>query len=558
MLDKPTAPAEGGVQPQVGAQSISNESLTEDVQSGDPGRVSKAIDIMQRIENGEITLEQLNQPPADPNAAPPTPPVAPPAEPTPQPVPALAAQPPSAPAQPQEPVPPPIGTPGTEPAAAPVITPQTPPAQTTRKYYDFSYRNSEAQLDDQDGHLGFKTPEGMKKALAHKTMWISDVETERDEARNRASDEIRKREEAERKATELQAKIDAMGTAAPSAAPSAPAPAPAPAAPPVQPEPSLVVPDAPVRPELPADPSDWSNEDAVAFTKWQNDLTDYTTKMTGTVSQLVTRPTEAQLEVPEQLTQAISEMQNQIKTVTESMSTMIQERAQLAQERASEAYWNSSRDFQRRHTKEFGTDKDIREVHKDCQQWMRRVAEANGVTLPYNPTDEDNRKYTIDRLALVGSYLANDPQVVANCQAFNPPDGYQQYFKMGDLLAARKEYIAQGLLGSNASLQDAWVLQQDKNGTLDQGIQNVEVAAQARGAEAALRSQTDHQQQDAVTIPPEAAQQGLAEEGWTQQEIIEALNASGDELARNPQLRARKAKIMASLPAHQRTFVPTA
>jgi len=513
---------------------VTIESLTEMATSNDHAQVSRAIELMEKIDSG-TSIDDLNIE-IGAVAAPVVP------DPVVVPDPADAAAVPS-----PAPVVAPAPVDATDQAAAPAATAAPAPNTEPKKFYDFSFRGAPTQMTDSDGFLGYGSMEGMKKALAHRTLFLNDMQDDRNNAHSRASEEARKRAEIEKEASDLRSKIAAFS----GVAPGTPPPIVAPAA-----EAQFDVPVAPTPPDIPADPSDWSDEDASADKAWRTATSEYNTKMAAVVARLITRPPTTAGISPE-IAQQIADIKAQLAATTEVISQTAAERAALASEKKAVAYWSGIKKFSDRHA-DYSMPDAPDAVDKSVKAWMDQLAYANGVTLPYAPTQEDVKKYENDKLNLVGSYLENDPQVVERGSAFTPPDGYKAYFALGDLHRTHAEYIQAGVLGQNSTIEDAWLRKQHLDGGFDTSVASLEVTAQARGVDNALQSLAEHQAGDAVTIPNDsAAGQGHADAGWTQAEIIEALSATADVLAANPQLRAKRAKIMASLPEHQRTTVST-
>jgi hypothetical protein len=361
------------------------------------------------------------------------------------------------------------------------------------------YGGVEYKFDDPDGYMGFKSLDALKKSWAHKEAFIQQLKSEAHSAR----DEVAKlKDENERLKRELEdVKNNRVTTDEHN---------------------NNGVTDSvndlelPQRPDVPVDPTLWTDEDAAAMEEYERKRDEVIKRL---IEMKTVQPQNVEVSIPDEYKQLLET----IKKKEEDLKRYEEEKK----------YWDGIESFRKMH-KEYATvGKDIVTLDKEIRQWLDRLADAAGYYLLPNSTPEAIQQREAIKQQLFDAYLNGDPNVTS--LGVVPPDGYMDYVKLANLDAKRQEFIANGLLGNNATLHDAWVLLQDKEGVFDKTLSKLEADAKAKGVKSVVNTL---QQQDNVakTIPNEYGS-GDGNVEITQDLIQKAVNASPAELAQNPVLR---------------------
>ena len=275
-----------------------------------------------------------------------------------------------------------------------------------------TYGGEEITLDDPDGYLGRGSAEGIKKAYANLTPHLSKVEQENREYRQRLA--------------ELEAKLN-----------KDPEPVHAPVVEQVATQEQVNTAES-LDLNLPSNPLDWTEENV------------------NTLNSALSR---------------INEYQDKIKkfeTIQEKYEREEQERqARLRQEQLQneeKAFWDSYNSFAEK-TYEI---KDMRAKTDEVVAFMDNVAFANGCT----PEKYGNNRalYEQERSDLTQSFLDNDPLVANKCAHIQKPSKLDEYYKAAAVNNTRQQLIKEGILTEKASIEQAFLLDQQRQGNLEQSF----------------------------------------------------------------------------------------
>jgi len=193
-----------------------------------------------------------------------------------------------------------------------------------------------------------------------------------------------------------------------------------------------------------------------------------------------------------------------------------------------ENYWNQVEKFKSDHS-EFSFDGSVQGLHNKTQDWMSQLAVASGHRLPPNPTQADIDYFESTKYNLAKQYLSGEQSLVNT--GVMPPADVDKYFKLSEIENKRSELVQQGLLGEKATLHNAYVIINEQSGTLDKGVEALEVNARKQGANAILDMARGHQENDAVNLPTNAGNTGVQADAAHDQALLnQALNASPIEL----------------------------
>lgn len=491
----PTSPAPA---PSAEPQTYSRQQIMDMTHSKDPNERKKAI---KYLESGGRGTEAASAP-------------------------ASVSQPVS-----QAPVAPAAPAPATaEPTAPAVASPVPAPASTqSGKFFEFSYRDKGERLPDDDGYLNRGNVDGLKKAHANQTRLIDDLQSERDRNRNAARIEAEKRAAAEKEAADLRAQLQAVqGQRAQTVRqPGAPMPLP-----------RIDVPNEPKMPNLPEDMDEWTLEDKRANKRYLQDIAEYNAKVRQTLINVASRSV-APAGIPDDVKTEIETLKKQVETYGQHFSTIQQREEQLKQQEIEHKFWQDLDNFSQQHS-EYKTSAPYREVHEQMERWKDRVAQQFGYTLAYNASPEDTQKYYQNRQAIADAYMRGDQNVLKVCEGVEPPADHRQYFKIADLSNRRQRMVQEGALGPNASMHDAYLLNMDRDGTLQQTIGRLELEQRSKGAQAVLASLQEHQTQHAATLPDSMARPPLQDTGeptYTMDQVRQALAADARQMQKDPEIR---------------------
>lgn len=382
-----------------------------------------------------------------------------------------------------------------QPAATPAApsakpaAPAQPAASSAPKKFAVPWKGQTIEVDDPDSLLGAGSTGALKKRFVKESLYRKEVEDTLAQVRSHAA-------ASQAEAEDLRKQI-AVLTAAQAAASKRPVEQP------VAPAKKVELPPRPKMPEgLPRDFVDFTPEQTSAYLKWQDENSAYTEKLAGVLADMASQPVSA----PAPTTVALPpEVEKEIQEFRTLRQTLAAEKERLKKEAEESSYWNSVATFTSRH-KEFATDKPPRELHEDVVAWMDRVAVANGIAKPLFDQGPEHAAYLQQRNALVGKFLHGDKAVVEASQGVEPPSGYDKYFKMADLNARLRQYVADGMLGPKATLEAAYLLQMKDDGDLEKTLGDIRQESFASGASAVTDALTKHTQ-FASAVPPEMANQ---------------------------------------------------
>jgi hypothetical protein len=424
------------------------------------------------------------------------------------------------------------GTPAAAPAAAPT-------AAEVKKFKD-KFHGKEFELDDADGFLGYKNLENLKRENAHKRLYLAEVEEKEKTAREQAAAAIRDVEETKRllKAAQDQLAIasKAPGVAAPSVAPA-------------QTVPKAEVPKVPKRPAKMLDPLD--EESQVEWQKYFEEAEDYQVKVESFLSNL--KP-EVRAEIPQEFRAEFDSLKTKVAEYEQHFSTAKSQKAKDDADQAVSKMWNARAEFQSMH-KDYATAKPLKEIDKELIVWSDRLASLNGLiqpSKPFNIQDPEWFNYEKARIELIGKYANGDQKVVESAGTFVPPEEYKKFYAVMELEQKKNQMINEGILGQKATLHDAFVKDFDASGRMAETLSAVEKENLIKGVKGVTQALDDVRNNTAVTLPPEVG--GKGNEGastdiskLSKEEKEKILGATVPELRADPELRRKKAMILASL-----------
>lgn len=434
----------------------------------------------------------------------------------------------------------------TEPApsqAEPEKKPATEPALTATatsesKKFKTKYRGQEVEFDDSDGFLGYKDAENLKKENAHKRLYLAEVEKKEREARELADRLMKDVETYKKQAKEAMDKVVAAQAAKPAAT----------AQPGAEPPAKVERPKPPKKPASKFDPLDEASQ--ADWQKYWDESAEYQVKVDAFLENY--KP-EVKSEIPQEFMTDYNSLKTKVNEYEQHFSTAKSQKEKDDAEAARTRMWNAKAEFQGSH-KDYATVKPLREIDRELVVWSDRLASLNGLaqpSKPYNLQDQDWFNYEKARTELIGKYAAGDPKVVESAGTFVPPDEYKTFIAIMDLETIRKKMIDEGILGPKATLHDAFVKDFDASGRMAETLSAVEKENIKKGATAVTEAIRNVRENTAVTVPPEVGGKigGAAEEiaKLSDAEKEKILGSSVAELRADPELRRKKALILASL-----------
>jgi hypothetical protein len=217
--------------------------------------------------------------------------------------------------------------------------------------------------------------------------------------------------------------------------------------------------------------------------------------------------------------------------------------------------WNARAEFQSSHN-DYATAKPLREIDRELIVWSDRLASLNGLTQPskpYNLQDPDWFNYEKTRTELIGKYANGDQKVVESAGTFVPPEEYKKFIAIMELELKRKQMVDEGILGQKATLHDAFVKDFDASGKMAETLSAVEKENLIKGVKGVTQALDDVRNNTAVVLPPEVGGKGNESapadiKNLSKEEREKILGATVAELRADPELRRKKALILASLP----------
>lgn len=256
---------------------------------------------------------------------------------------------------------------------------------------------------------------------------------------------------------------------------------------------------APRRPALPIppavpeystdDPLDYTDEDRKKAGEYRNAMKDYSKAVRdynvqneAYLNYIEKRPGTLPDEVQEKLKQ-FDDLQSQLQEINRG-------RQEIENQKVENAHWQRFTDFQNSN-ESFKTPMHIKDMDVKAKDWSNSVAAANGVQMPQteeNPNDPAWQAYYMHRADIVDKYLNDDSQVKANSAGYEPPAGIEAYYNMLDLESFRRNKIAEGELGPDATLKLAYVLQQLETGDFEETLNQVRAEERGKAVKATAES----------------------------------------------------------------------
>ncbi len=401
--------------------------------------------------------------------------------------------------------------------------------------FKFTFQNKEVEIDDSDGFLGRGSVDGLKKARAHQEQYVGHLESQNSDL----SSQLTGKDQAIAKLEKLLAERVPTNTPV---APTQPTPQANQNAQPSEQAAlsttnSLGAMVRPKRPPVSENPSFWSAEDEEAMKSYHDKNEEYLRALDDVIK-------NGKGNDPR-----ITELENTIKEVGGYVDNLKNAELEANRQAQENKAWAGIDDFRQQH-KEYNTaGKSSRTLHQEVQDWMKRLVVSTGTILPYNANQEQINQFEKTKLDLANKYLQGDQALTSI--GIEPPNGTQEYFKLGELNGKLEEFRTNGQLGTNATLHDAWLLSQDRSGSLDDSITAIEKDARQAGAQAVVGAMKNHQQNHAVNLPnslPQKPDAGNDPTANLSQEQIKALfDMTPLELQQKPELAQLKQQIMSRI-----------
>jgi hypothetical protein len=369
------------------------------------------------------------------------------------------------------------------PVAAQLKPDQAPPQEGDRdgpKKFTVTWQGKKIEREDVNNLLGFKSTGELKAALVKAQAQLDELTDHSSSLTSR----LRDAEEKIRRASEESA----ANKPPPQQTPSLPAP------------PKVIRPTLPKAPVLSTgDPALYTEEDIGAVTEYQNAMVEYNQKLLDYVASLESHSAVNNLNIPE-----IVKLRERLDIVEKGHQEIENEKRKIAEEKADIAHWKQFSDFQDKHPT-YKTVVPLRQLNDDMNDWMDKVAAANGVSVLEK--EKDYGEYSKRRAQAVMNYLNNDSQTIENAKGLPPPEDYQTFFKLLELNNAKRRYVDNGELGSGASLDRVYLLHKQDTGEIEQGLESIRIGERTRAAEG-FASEVQQLQQHAVNIDPKQSAAG--------------------------------------------------
>lgn len=374
------------------------------------------------------------------------------------------------------------------------------------------YRDSEFTLPDEDNFLGRKDLDGLKKATAHKEAHIRFLEEQDAKARKRIA-ELEAASQTKPEAP-LPQKVESEVLNAEEA-------------------PKVTKrPTRPAKPGLSGDPAYWTPEE-------EQQMKDY-----GTAQDQYETDMDSYYDYLENKTVSDPRLDKFDSIVEKQKEEAAQKQAQLD----DDLYWNEIEEFRITHPEFKKCKVPIKQLHKDVDLWKTRLANTAGYSLPLSPSEAEVQSFDATKQKLAKDFENGDETLINMGVA--QPEGIQEYYSLANLEQKKSELIEQQILAPKANLENAWVQTNHSSGSLEQGIDQLEVEARKRGANSILNVMENQQANNAATIPNSANQQGPVGGddglgGMTKAQINDILATSPTDLLANPERKMLFDKIVA-------------
>jgi len=364
--------------------------------------------------------------------------------------------------------------------------------QQQKTLYNIDYNGKQVGINDSDGYLGYKSVDGMKKSLAHTKTFSDQVLSEKRVLNDTVLD--------------LQAKIAGY-----EAQKQVPPPVQQPITTQVdvqQNQNQLVPPAYPT--DLPKDTMEWTDEDHNKFAQYNRLAVEHNQNITNKIFTL-------------------EEKINNNDQFIQSQKTFEEQRKVQEQQKQR---WDGMQNFRLSHSKYNESNRTLDEIHSDMTKWANNAAAAAGIYAK-GQDEASIADYNMRKENLVERFRQKDPDTVNHINTVTPPpEGYGDYFHMVNLVNKHEDYKANGVLGNNSTLDQAFYLENINNGTLDKTVEQKSVAAHKEGQNSFVNA---IQQQQQTYAQPLAVQPN--NEPPPQQTNNDILKMPYDQVANNPELK---------------------
>ena len=357
--------------------------------------------------------------------------------------------------------------------------------EATKKFRVY-YNGEAVEVDDKNNLLGRKNTGDLKAAFVKEQLRAKEIEKENADLATRLR--------------EVEAKL------------KAPTPAPAKAEPPREvrtpaPQVAVSMKPKPVAPEPPNlstnDPTLYTEADIAAIGTYQADTAKFNKEISDYVDYVASRPPQidpilkSEIEALKQNQQANSSVISQVE----------QERRNLAEEKADVAHWRTFSDFQDKH-EVFKTSVPPKQLNSDMNAWMDKLAAANGVPRPVNGSNDPGwNGYLTQRAGVIERYQDGDSTVLKNAEGIDPPEDHDKFFKLAELNHMLDVYKNKGILGENATLEDAYLRTKSDSGELANAIESVRVDERV-SATTEFANNIENIQKEATGVDPASSANG--------------------------------------------------
>lgn len=361
-------------------------------------------------------------------------------------------------------------------------------AAVQAKKFFTHWQGKRVEVDDPNNLLGFGTTGDLKAGYLKQKL-------QTEEAMRKSEELTQRLLEAERKSKEVPApQVQATKQ------PEQPAPVAAPS--------TVAKPVAPKPPKVStSNPLDYTDADEAEMLRYQEELAVFNERLVDYTSMIESRL--SQPTVPQGIVKELEDLRKWKQETNAVMEEVRAERERVVSEKADFEYWKRFSEFQDTH-KSFTTPVPLNKLNDKMVGWMDELAVANGAQKPSTPRSENDpawQNYLAQRLSTVSRYMDNDPAVVSNAQGINPPRGHDKYLEILSLENARMKYVADGILGPNATLEDAYTRSLMDSGEFGERLETLRTKERSKAVDEFGKVLEDHQNH-ATTIAPEASAAG--------------------------------------------------
>lgn len=263
---------------------------------------------------------------------------------------------------------------------------------------------------------------------------------------------------------------------------------------------------------------------------------DWDAEQTGAVSMGLNSMQNEVVSQNQKIADLVRSQQEQNVKQDEYLKRIKQDEDLRAQENQKVTYYDSINKFIDSH-EEFAPLKGGILNHENAiVSWMDQNAAANGLQKPLVNDQNLLNDYDQRRTLLANQYLRNDPTVVARSQYVPPPKGAQEYFKLGDIAQKWNTMSDNGKLPF--TLEEAYILESHKNGTVQAGTNAAIQAGRQEGADNMAQVMANNQN-NAVTISNTATQTApqVNVTNLSTDEQMRVMNSTTQQLDADPMLK---------------------